>query len=193
MRTAEFNREQVLRAAIQAFVCKGYNKTNMQDLKKATGLHPGSLYCAFENKQGLLLAALEQYRIDSAQKFNQHFEHYDNVLDGLEAYLINTAQDCLKQDGQKMCLSQKAMGELAEQAPEVEQVIKDNMIMWEDNFVSLFEKAQKANQLKGERSPSERAKSLVMGIYGLRTYSIPHPDQAMLTQLARQLFKDICQ
>lgn len=192
MRTAEFDREKVLRAAIQAFVCKGYNKTNMQDLKKATGLHPGSMYCAFENKQGLLLAALEQYRIDSLTKFNQHFEQYSDVLEGLNAYLCYIVQDCLDHQGQKMCLSQKAMSELAEQAPEVEQVIKESMVVWEKNFVTLFEKAQQANQLMGERSPADRAKCLVMGIYGLRTYAIPHPDKTTLNGLAQQLFWDIC-
>ena len=50
MRSAEFDREQVLRAAIQAFLLKGYAKTSMQDLKRSTGLHPGSIYCAFESK-----------------------------------------------------------------------------------------------------------------------------------------------
>ena len=32
MRSAEFDKEQVLRSAIAAFVSKGYNKTSMQDL-----------------------------------------------------------------------------------------------------------------------------------------------------------------
>jgi AcrR family transcriptional regulator len=45
----------------------------MQDLKAATGLHPGSIYCAFTNKRGLLLAALEQYGIESAKVFEAQF------------------------------------------------------------------------------------------------------------------------
>ncbi len=52
MRSAEFDREHVLRSAMAAFIAKGYSKTSMQDLKKATGLHPGSIYCAFDNKRG---------------------------------------------------------------------------------------------------------------------------------------------
>ncbi|MBU5692584.1 TetR/AcrR family transcriptional regulator, partial [Vibrio cholerae] len=27
------------------FMSKGFNKTSMQDLKRVTGLHPGSIYC----------------------------------------------------------------------------------------------------------------------------------------------------
>lgn len=40
MRNAEFDREKVLRSAMTAFMDKGYGKTSMQDLTKATGLHP---------------------------------------------------------------------------------------------------------------------------------------------------------
>ncbi len=41
MRNAEFDREKVLRSAMNAFMAKGYSKTSMQDLTRATGLHPG--------------------------------------------------------------------------------------------------------------------------------------------------------
>lgn len=64
MRTAEFDRQKVLEAAMEVFCQKGYANTTMQDLKEATGLHPGSLYCAFSNKRGILLAALQAF-IDS--------------------------------------------------------------------------------------------------------------------------------
>ena len=86
MRNAEFDREEVLRAAMKAFMHKGYANTSMQELKKATGLHPGSIYCAFENKRGLLLAALEQYRLDRATEFEQFFANSHLTLDNLKSY-----------------------------------------------------------------------------------------------------------
>jgi AcrR family transcriptional regulator len=193
MRSAEFDREKVLRSAIDAFVNKGFNKTNMQDLKAATGLHPGSIYCAFENKQGLLLAALEQYKKDSNAKFHSHFAQYENVLHGLRAYLLKTIQDCIEDGSQKMCLSQKALSELAKQAPEVEHVLCENMQNWENNFVVIFEQAETEKQLSGTRSPKLRAKSLVMGIFGLRTYALSHSNHDTLETLAEQLFHDVCQ
>ncbi len=39
MRTAEFDRETVLRNAMQAFMTYGYNKTSMPKLTEVTGLH----------------------------------------------------------------------------------------------------------------------------------------------------------
>lgn len=42
MRSAEFDRDLVLRSAMEAFRARGYAKTTMQDLVAATGLHPAA-------------------------------------------------------------------------------------------------------------------------------------------------------
>ncbi len=192
MRSAEFDKEEVLRAAIKAFVSKGYNKTSMQDLKKATGLHPGSIYCAFENKQGLLLAALEQYNKDRADEFQQYFIGNKTVLAGIEKYLDNTVNQCALDGSEKVCLSQKALSELSEQAPEVEELITHNIEAWQRGFEQVFQQALLAGEVNNSRSPVQRVQSLVMGIYGLRTYAQTHPSKDILTALAQQLFKDVC-
>ncbi|GHF77887.1 TetR/AcrR family transcriptional regulator [Thalassotalea marina] len=192
MRSAEFNREQVLRAAIKAFMVKGYTKTSMQDLKQATGLHPGSIYCAFENKQGLLLAAIEQYNKDKADEFKQYFDNQSSVLTGLKHYLEDTVTACTQGGTEKVCLSQKALNELAQQEPLVEQYISNNMLDWQQGFVDMFAKAQQLGELNNARSPLQRAQSLVMGIYGLRSYAHTHPESETMCYLANQLFEDVC-
>ena len=90
MRSAEFDKVAVLRAAMQAFLNKGYTKTSMQDLKQATGLHPGSIYCAFENKRGLLLAAISQYNQDRSDEFCAFFINSDSSKQGLETISLKS-------------------------------------------------------------------------------------------------------
>ncbi|MFD2176198.1 TetR/AcrR family transcriptional regulator [Veronia pacifica] len=192
MRTAEFDREQVLRAAIKAFITKGYNKTSMQDLKQATGLHPGSIYCAFDNKQGLLLAALQQYNKDKAELFQKYFTGNPTVLDGVRRYLECTVQECAGMGAERVCLSQKALSELALQAPDVEQFINEGIRDWQQGFANVFQQALEQGEINGERSPMQRAQSLVMGIYGLRSYANTDPEEGVLAELASQLFKDVC-
>lgn len=191
MRNAEFDREQVLRSAIRAFLQKGYAKTSMQDLKRATGLHPGSIYCAFESKQGLLIAALEQYQNDKNTEFQQFFANKSSILQGLKAYLDDTVSHCSSQCGQKQCLSQKALNELAEQDPVIEKTLLDNMNGWQRGFIDLFETALANGEISAARSPESRARSLVLGLYGLRTYAQMETSSAVLTQLAQQLFEDV--
>ena len=192
MRSAEFDRKQVLRAAIAAFVTKGYSKTSMQDLKQATGLHPGSIYCAFENKQGLLLAALEQYNDDKSAEFQRYFEGSDKVLDGVKQYLANTVKDCCLDGPKKSCLSQKAMSELTEQEPLVAQTIANHMENWQNGFIEVFQQALNNGELLPTRTPKQRVQSLIMGIYGLRTYAQTHCEPEVLHELAQQLFDDVC-
>ena len=121
MRNAEFDREEVLRAAMKAFMYKGYAKTSMQDLKKATGLHPGSIYCAFENKRGLLLAALEQYRLDRKTEFEQFFANSASVIANIKSYLDNVVVECISCDSAQACLLTKALNEIAEQDSEIQK------------------------------------------------------------------------
>lgn len=192
MRTAEFDKEQVLRAAIAAFVDKGYNKTSMQDLKKATGLHPGSIYCAFDNKEGLLIAALQQYNKDRTGEFSGYFDGEPTILGGLKNYLMQTVTNCTSSGPERVCFSQKALSELTQQTPAVEAVIAKNMADWQRGFIDVFEKALAAGEIDSSRTPTQRTQSLVMGIYGLRTFAHTHPTTDILEELAQQLFEDVC-
>lgn len=194
MRTAEFDRQEVLRAAIEAFIAKGYTKTSMQDLKKATGLHPGSIYCAFESKQGLMLAAIEQYNQDKSDEFSALFAGKSREVDGILDYLKHTVMSvtgtCV--GSQKACLTQKTLSELTDNEPEIEAALKQSMLGWQNGFKTIFEKALAKGEVSNERTPEQRMQSLVMGILGLRTYAQTESDPDVLNRLAQQLFEDVC-
>src|ERR1700740_3370480 len=50
-----------IEAAGKVFWDQGYHATSIEDLCDATGLLRGSLYSAFGDKKGMLLAAIDQY------------------------------------------------------------------------------------------------------------------------------------
>lgn len=186
MRTAEFDRQQVLRAAMDAFISKGYSKTSMQDLKLATGLHPGSIYCAFENKRGLLLAALEQYRNDRSAQFDAFFAGQAQVFDGIVAYLDSVVAEC-EQDEIRDCLLQKALSELSHQDTEVEALIGSMLTDWQQAFCTRLQLAQQQGAIPAAKDCAALSRFLVMGIYGIRTYAHTKPAKGVLAQLGHQL------
>jgi len=192
MRNAEFDRGKVLRSAMTAFMDKGYGKTSMQDLTKATGLHPGSIYCAFDNKRGLLLAALEQYKTDRSAEFQRFFSGKRPVLVELKAYLDNTVQECISGEAAKACLLTKALNEMAQQDDEVQKTITDNLASWQQGLADVFAQAQANGELSAKRDSQHLARFLAMGIYGLRTFAHSHPKGETLQELADQLYLDIC-
>jgi TetR/AcrR family transcriptional repressor of nem operon len=60
-RPRQFEEIQVIEKLMKVFWDKGYEATSMQDLVAASGLHKGSLYGAFGDKQALYLTALKHY------------------------------------------------------------------------------------------------------------------------------------
>ncbi|MCE9686599.1 TetR/AcrR family transcriptional regulator [Shewanella sp. AS16] len=192
MRNAEFDREQVLRAAMTAFMHKGYTKTSMQDLTQATGLHPGSIYCAFENKRGLLLAAIEQYRLDREAQFAAVFANGHPVLSNLKSYLDGIVKECISCDAAQACLLTKALNEVAEQDEEVQQILSSHLDSWRQGLAAQLRHAQHNEELAKDKDVEHLARYLVMGIYGLRTYAHTHPAPDTLQQLAEQLYRDLC-
>ena len=55
-----FDEEQVVSAAAELFVERGYEGTSVDDLVTGLGVHRGSLYKAFGSKRGLFVAALRR-------------------------------------------------------------------------------------------------------------------------------------
>jgi AcrR family transcriptional regulator len=162
MRHAEFNRETVLRAAMSTFLVNGYAKTSMQDLTKATGLHPGSIYCAFDNKKGLYIAAIEQYQQDRNEQFQQLFANDRSAVDNLGAYLALIVQECLSCDATQACLLTKSLSEMGEQDEQIKQMTCQFLQLWQQSLVMVFDTA-KAQKLIAQDCDSQfLAQYLVM-------------------------------
>lgn len=66
-------RKEILAVALQAFNEKGYDKTSMDDVVRATGLSKGTIYWYFKNKQEMFTALME-FVVD------QFFEEFDFML-----------------------------------------------------------------------------------------------------------------
>ncbi len=188
MRTAEFDREVVLRQAMDAFLTKGYSKTSVQDLKNATGLHPGSLYCAFSNKRGILLAALDQYSRQSREDLLHIFECCDSVLDGFQAYLDTVVEEC-EQEEIKDCLLQKSLTDVIAQDEDVAALINQMLSQWHDVLKAQLVLAQQNKELSAEKDPQALSEFIVMSIYGIRTFSHTDPEPGSLNRLSHQVME----
>ncbi|WP_299495821.1 TetR/AcrR family transcriptional regulator [uncultured Shewanella sp.] len=191
MRNAEFDRETVLRAAMLAFMHKGYAKTSMQDLTQVTGLHPGSLYCAFNNKRGILLAAIAQYQSDKAAEFESFFSNQSSPVTQLKTYLDSIVLECISCEVSKACLLTKSLSEMAEEDDELQRVISHNLTHWEEGIANKFAQAIDTGHLSSKRDAEALARYFVMGIYGLRTFAHTYPTLDVLQSLADQLFDDV--
>lgn len=76
-----FDVEQALASAAVVFRRHGYRGASMQQLVKAMGVNPGSLYATYGNKQRLFLSALER----DIQSLVRELEVYAGTLEPREA------------------------------------------------------------------------------------------------------------
>lgn len=79
-RTPEYNRQQVLEAAMNVFWRDGYSATSINKLVAATEINRGSLYQAFGNKAGLFNEVLDHYMAHFEVPLNKSAEITDPII-----------------------------------------------------------------------------------------------------------------
>ncbi|WP_322763265.1 TetR/AcrR family transcriptional regulator [Frankia sp. Cr2] len=90
-RRQTFDSDDVLTAVMHLFRRQGYQGTSLKDVEETTGLHPGSLYRAFGNKDSIFRAALDAY-VDRVvvRRVADHLERPDDPLGGISTYFTST-------------------------------------------------------------------------------------------------------
>jgi TetR/AcrR family transcriptional repressor of nem operon len=182
MRIAEFDRDQVLRHAMEAFRARGYAKTTMQELVAATGLHPGSLYAAFGNKRGLLLAAVDHYVQEKRTLRHASFDR-PSPLAGLRHYFQQLVNDAL----QGSCLVTRALMELAEQDEELHLRFKAIYAELESDLTLILQRAREQGELVADSDIPTLTAFLQINIQGLITFAQCRPDRPLLDAVVSHL------
>jgi TetR/AcrR family transcriptional repressor of nem operon len=101
-RPREFKTEAVLSAAVKVFWKYGYHASSIDDLCKATGLLRGSLYGAFGDKKGILLAALDYYSEARLARLQERLKKPGK--EGLREALMQYARTAGALSGRRACL-----------------------------------------------------------------------------------------
>lgn len=115
-RPREFDVDTVSEVVAHVFWARGYRGTSLDEICKATGLMRGSLYGAFGDKHGMLLAAIEHYsngsiaqlaaRLNSIEPADQALRaalmHYTRSASALEeldgCFIVNTTLEMMPED-----------------------------------------------------------------------------------------------
>jgi len=183
-RPAEFDRDKVLDRAMQAFWEHGYCSTSMADLVETTKLKPGSLYAAFESKQGLFLATLDRYGADSADKLSQYLKNADSPLSAIEAYFDQLVDIIESRSEQNSCFLVNTVLELSRRDVQVREHINKHFEELESIFLTSLKKAQEKGELGSDVDCETLAAFLMNNIWGLRVLAGTHPRPGRARQVA---------
>ncbi|WP_280715781.1 TetR/AcrR family transcriptional regulator [Kitasatospora sp. MAP5-34] len=89
----------MLTSAMRLFRHRGYLGASLRDIEEATGLHPGSLYRAFDSKEGLFQAALDAYNDQVVQgRVQVHLLEPADPVAGIRSFFTSAFETGLDPD-----------------------------------------------------------------------------------------------
>jgi TetR/AcrR family transcriptional regulator, transcriptional repressor for nem operon len=158
-RTPEFDRDQVLDAAMQAFWRKGYEATTLPDLLKATGLARQSLYNAFGDKRALFLATLRRYADRQTSQVAQKLRQ-GPVRAAIRGVFESVAGGANRDCG---CLLINSAAELLPRDPEVGRVVASAMKRQERLLAEALRRGVREGELHLPPKRIEQIARFLMG------------------------------
>ncbi len=170
-RTPEFDRDQVLDAALHAFWRKGYEATTLSDLLEATGLARQSLYNTFGDKRALFLASLQRYADVGIGKLS-------GALEG-GSVRAAIALGCADRD--QGCFLVNAATELLPRDAEVGRLVASTLARQERALAEALRRGVREGELHLAPNRIEQtARFLVGALQGLRVMVKAMPESAAL-------------
>ncbi|GAA2866115.1 TetR family transcriptional regulator [Actinoplanes cyaneus] len=159
-RKATWTEPELLRTVMAVFRRKGFAHTSVRDLEEASGLHPGSIYKAYGNKEGLFTAALAAYNEQvAAERVRTHLDETDPPLRGLHAYFLSTF------DGDEEANPGCLLTNTAVEAPALAGVGRDGVTagleLIEAGFRRVLERAVAAGELAADTPAGQLAGELL--------------------------------
>lgn len=182
----QFDSDDALMRAMEAFWARGYEATSMQDLVSCMRINRGSLYATFGDKRTLFLAALRRYDA-------RHREDWLSALrqtSGPKAAILTAFDDAvaaaLGRKGRRGCFLVNTALELSPHDKQVAAIVADGFTETEAFFRKTIEAGQAAREIPKRIDPSETASALLGLFIGLRVLARSRPEAPLLRSIAGQ-------
>ncbi|MCP8897788.1 TetR/AcrR family transcriptional regulator [Gilvimarinus xylanilyticus] len=184
-RSAQYDRETALQAAVDLFWQRGFYATSLKDIEKALDMRPGSLYAAFGNKQQLFDSAIDAYAQRMTIDVNRFIEQEAGVIDGVLAYLrwLLVGDDRTSLTETPACLVVKTLLESTDESDPLRSKSRQLLQGVEKCFAQALEQAKATGELKASVDCERLARLLQTQVMGARSFAQSSPDAEHINNL----------
>ena len=184
----QFDVDETLEKAGQAFWSRGYEATSMRDLLDAMGIQKGSFYNTYGSKHEVYLRSLEQYSNARLADFRQ-LTHGRTAVEALRALFEAIYEDCVSPTGHRGCMVINCALELAHDDAKAQAFVKQAIARHESLMGDLVRAGQEAGEIDRDLDPSATAKAMMSFVMGMRVYSRSGGDPEAVRILADQAIR----
>lgn len=182
-RPREFDEQQAIERAMDAFWTGGYDGTSTERLCEATRLGRSSIYNTFGSKQELLRKALRRYDKAAAASRAEILDGPGPVRERLRRLLSAMIDDECDHDG-RGCLAVNTALELRSREPAVAREIRQDFARMVSTLRAAVEAGQRAGEIDKRKDARALALYLHSSINGLRVMARVGHDRASLDTVA---------
>ena len=124
-----FDRDEVMKKAINLFWVKGYEATSLSDLTRELGIGKGSFYNSFGSKRTLFDSCLEEYRAGGISAMEQLLNSESDPYVGIRKFLDFQTESLFLDPLAKGCLIANTSAEMANDEQIADFLMENNQIM----------------------------------------------------------------
>lgn len=145
-RPKEFEVDEALEAALDAFWDHGYNAISLSDVMVKMGLNKGSLYNTFGNKHTLFMAALDRYEQQGLQRIQETLERLGSVKAAIQAWMLGNYANCKVDEGYRGCFHYNTILEMTSH----DEAIAKQLKQYAQSLELIMQQALDRGKAEGE-------------------------------------------
>jgi TetR/AcrR family transcriptional repressor of nem operon len=187
-RPREFELDDAARHAMDVFWDRGYEGASLPDLIEGTGLSRGSLYKAFGDKKGLLLAALEQYMAAALKITADLLSQPGSAKAAIRSSLLRHAALSSGDAGRRGCFVVAMATEMAGHDAEIAERTGRMFGRLQQLYAGAIIRGQASGEIP-ERDEHAMARFLVCQIQGMRVLGKTGVSQADMVDLVENTMR----
>lgn len=182
-RPLEYNRDEVLDAAMHMFWCQGYDATSLQGLLEGMNLSKSSLYQAFGSKRNLFLQCIERYHELTIAEMQERLLKSASGLQFIVETLSGVVKEVNEVANPKGCLVTNTANEFAQSDSQIAMRVANGLDGYRDMFRQAIKMGQQDGSVRSDVEAELLANYLVTSMSGLRTMVKAGTNHTMLENM----------
>jgi len=162
----EARKKQIIEAAVECFIEKGFKKTSMRDIFRAANLSSGAVYNYFSSKDKIVEAIAQVSQKQNLEIINSAAKDENPLMGAAKVFFAMVKDpDCIRHLGMTLELFVESKNN-----NQIEKSLRKNIKASIDKLTEFVKSEQEKRNINNELDAESVAQALMMLFMGLQTF-----------------------